>query len=120
MKNKAEWGGGNLHEFVVTQHNASIKHIEGDLLHYSYPTISSHITQTNKFTTIAAKAAFNDGVKSSMLKIITRSSLKFFRDFFIKKGFLDGKYGIIICTINAMSVFLKYSKIKELQEGKEI
>ena len=69
---------------------------------------------------IAAKAAFNDGVKSSMLKIITRSSLKFFRDFFIKKGFLDGKYGIIICTINAMSVFLKYSKIKELQEGKEI
>ena len=119
-KTKAKWGGVNPHDIITPSTDATIKHIQGDLLHYSYPTISSHITQTNKFTTIAAKAAFNDGVKSSMLKIITRSSLKFFRDFFIKKGFLDGKYGIIICTINAMSVFLKYSKIKELQEGKEI
>ena len=107
-------------QIIVLDQGIKAKKLSGDLLHYSYDSISSHIEQTNKFTTIAAKAAYAQGIKSNWFKIITRPPLKFLRDYFYKLGILDGKYGLIICVINSLSAFLKYSKIKELQEGKNI
>lgn len=119
-KDKAIWGGTNPHDILIPSANAKVKKLDGDLLHYSYDSITAHINQTNKFTTIAAKEAYQRGVRSSIFKIITRPLLKFLRDYLFKLGILDGRYGFIICYINALSAFLKYSKIQELQNGKEI
>ncbi len=119
-KSAGKWGGANPHDIIVLNSGMTQTKIQGDLLHYSYDSISDHINQTNKFTTIAAKAAYDKGVRSSTFKIVTRPFLKFIRDYFWKLGFMDGRYGFVICYINALSAFLKYSKIKELQEGKEI
>lgn len=119
-KNAAKWGGTNPHDILLLEPSKTLGFLKGDLLHYSYESISSHITQTNKFTTIAAKQAFAQGKRSSIFKIVSRPFLKFLRDYFYKLGFLDGRYGFIICYINALSAFLKYSKIYELQNGKEI
>lgn len=118
-KKGARWSGVNPHDFL-TLDSAEIKHLKGQLLHYSYNSISEHVNQTNKFTTIAAQAAFDRGVRSSVFKIVTRPLLKFLRDYFYKLGFLDGRYGFIICCINSLSALLKYSKIYDLQRGKSI
>jgi glycosyltransferase involved in cell wall biosynthesis len=114
-----KWTGKNPHDIIALK-DAQYKVIPGNILHYSYDSIADHITQTNKFTTIAAKAAYQSGVRSSTFKIITRPLLKFFKDYFLKRGFLDGSYGFVICFINALSALLKYSKLKDLQEGKDI
>ncbi|MGZ3787681.1 MAG: glycosyltransferase family 2 protein [Bacteriovorax sp.] len=119
-KSKAEWRGLNPHDILEMKENEKVGLLKGDLLHYSYESIASHVTQTDKFTTIAARAAFNQGKRSSLFKIFTRPLLKFFRDYFIKLGFLDGRYGFIICSINALSAMLKYSKLYDLQIGKKI
>lgn len=120
-KEFAFWDGVNPHDFLTfKKYYANIEHIPGDLLHYSYESISSHVLQTNKFTTIAARASFDRGKKSHLGKIIFRPILKFFRDYFIKRGFLDGRYGLVICIINGFSEFLKYSKILDLQKNKQI
>ncbi len=119
-KNMGRWGGVNPHDIIIMQPSAKIQKIPGNLKHYSYNSISEHVEQTNKFTTIAARAAYSNGVKSSFFKIITRPFLKFLKDYFLRLGFLDGKYGFIICYINSLSALLKYSKIKDLQEGKKI
>ena len=116
-KDKAKWGGGKIHERLEVQ--GTVGDLKGDLLHYSYESISSHILQTNKFTTISAYAAFETQKKSSIFKIITRPALKFFKDYFLKRGFLDGRYGFIICCVNALSAMLKYSKLYDLQLGKK-
>ncbi|MAE59227.1 MAG: glycosyl transferase, partial [Halobacteriovorax sp.] len=57
---------------------------------------------------------------SNLFKIVTRPLLKFLKDYFLKRGFLDGRYGLIICYINSLSALLKYSKIKDLQDGRRI
>lgn len=119
-KNIGQWGGTNPHDLVVLQEGSKIAHLKGDLLHYSYRSISDHVNQTNKFTTIAAKAAFNKGIRSNTFKVVTRPIFKFFKDYLLRKGFLEGRYGFIICFINALSALLKYSKLKDLQEGKMI
>lgn len=119
-KDRAQWEGVNPHDILRLKGQGKVQKLKGDLLHYSYDSISDHINQTNKFTTIAAREAFERGVRSSTAKILSRTFYKFIRDYFFKRGFLDGHYGLVICTINALSSFLKYSKIKELQKGKSI
>ncbi len=119
-KRVGKWGGSNPHDIIQMNEGTKQTYLEGNILHYSYDSISSHIDQTNKFTTIAAKEAFNRGKRSSLLKPTSRGVLKFLRDYFFKRGFLDGRYGLIICSINALSAFLKYAKIKELQNNKAI
>ena len=119
-KHHGQWGGTNPHDLVVLKKSSKIAHLKGDLLHYSYDSISDHVNQTNKFTTIAAKAAFNKGIRSNTFKVVTRPIFKFLKDYFLRKGFLEGRYGFIICFINALSALLKYSKLKDLQEGKMI
>lgn len=113
-KGAARWQGTNPHD-ILTLHQGKPTWLPGDLLHYSYSSISDHVRQTNKFTTIAAKASFAKGQRSSLFKILTRPPLKFLRDYFWKLGFLDGRIGFIICWINALSALLKYAKLYDLQ-----
>ena len=119
-KSIGQWSGKNPHDYVEIKNEAKIKHLRGDLLHYSYNSISEHVQQTNSFTTIAARAAFDSGIRSNNFKIVTRPIFKFLKDYFLRKGFLEGRYGFIICFINALSVLLKYAKLKDLQDGKTI
>ncbi|MBT3586035.1 MAG: glycosyltransferase family 2 protein [Halobacteriovoraceae bacterium] len=119
-KNKGCWGGTNPHDIVEMEKDSNIKKLGGNLLHYSYKSVTDHISQTNYFTTIAATALFKNGKRSSIFKIATRPFLQFVRDYFLFLGFLDGRNGFYICYINALSAFLKYVKIKELQDGKDI
>lgn len=119
-KGKALWGGENPHDILQMQNPEKVGFLKGDLLHYSYDSISAHVIQTDKFTTIAARAAFKQGKRSSIFKIVTRPIFKFFRDYFFKRGFLDGRYGFVICSINSLYALLKYAKLHALQTGKEI
>lgn len=115
-KDKARWGGVNPHDIIQMNEGSFITHISGDLLHYSYHSISDHIAQTDKFTTIAAKAMFESGKRSSFGKIFIRPWFNFFKDYILKAGFKGGYYGLVISAINAFYVFLKYSKLKELED----
>ncbi|MCB0410369.1 MAG: glycosyltransferase family 2 protein, partial [Flavobacteriales bacterium] len=112
---KGSWKGINPHDRYELTSN-SVKHINEDILHYSYYSISDHIKQVNYFTDIAAEAAVKKGKKSSFFKIIVNPVVKFFRDYFFKLGFLDGYYGFVISMISSHATFLKYVKIKQLQK----
>ncbi len=114
-KTKGKWGGTNPHDTFIMNEEATTKHIKGDLLHYSYYTISQHIQQVDYFTDIASKAYHEKGKKSNLFLILFSPLLKFFKSYFIKLGILDGYYGLVICMISAHETFLKYVKLKELQ-----
>lgn len=110
-KNKGHWEG-IIHEKVVFNSKVKIAHLKGDILHYSYYSISQHIKQSNIFTDIAAKEMFEKNEKTSYFKIIFSTLFKFFYLYFLKLGFLDGFYGLVICVISSYANFIKYSKLK--------
>jgi len=116
VKHKGKWGGHNPHDRLLL--TGSEGYIKGDLLHYSFYTIAEHVTQVNKFTDIAAKSAYNKGLRSNVLKIILNPRFKFFRDYILRGGFRDGYYGFVISRISAHATFLKYVKLRELQKQK--
>ncbi|MBA7582933.1 hypothetical protein ES708_24871 [subsurface metagenome] len=115
---KGKWTGINPHDKYEMNEDTKIKFIKGDLLHYSYHTITQHIDQINKFTDIGAEAAYRSGIRSNLLLIIVKPIWKFIRDYFIKLGILDGYYGFLISIISSYATSIKYIKIKELQKSR--
>ncbi len=113
---KGKWMGKNPHDRYELEKGTTLKHLKGDLLHYSFYSIAQHIDQINKFSEIGADEAYKNGKKSTLLKICLKPCWKFFRDYIIRLGILDGYYGFIVCAISAHATFIKYVKLKEMQK----
>jgi len=111
---KGKWGGINPHDEFNLFRGYKQKHLKGDILHYSYYSITEHINQMNRFSGIVARAYFNRGTKSNYFKIIFHPLWRMFRDYFLKAGFLDGFYGLVISINSAHETFLKYVKLRQL------
>jgi len=113
-RRKGKWAGLNPHDRFVLNDVGTTGSVSGDLLHYSYYTINGHLAQTHNFSSISAKAMYADGARSNLFKILVNPTIKFLKDYFIKLGFLDGYYGLVISVISSYATFLKYSKLKQL------
>lgn len=113
---KGKWGGLNPHDkFEMANENEQTGFLKGDILHYSYYSLEEHYKQVEYFTEISSREYFKNGEKSGWIKIFLSPVVKFIRDYFIKLGFLDGKAGFTISCISAYATFLKYYKLRELQ-----
>jgi glycosyltransferase involved in cell wall biosynthesis len=115
-RRRARWGGRNPHDHVEVDGRTG--RLAGDLLHYSYRSISDHLRQIDFFTTISAREKREAGERSSFARMALRPAWKFLRMYVLKGGFLDGKAGFIVAATGAYYVFLKYAKLREL-EGRD-
>jgi len=118
-RRKGTWGGQNPHDRFELIPGSSTEYLKGDLLHYSYYSIQEHITQANKFSGIGASSAVLKGRKSNLLKVVLFPFWRFLKTYFIRLGFLDGYYGLVVCLIISHENFLKYAKMIELQKLKK-
>jgi glycosyltransferase involved in cell wall biosynthesis len=115
------WGGTNPHDkYELTDKNAPVGFLKGDILHYSYYTIADHYRQVKYFTSIAAKAAVAKGKTANSSNLVINPVVKFITQYIIKLGFLDGKTGFTISRISAFATYLKYYKILAIQRGHAI
>ncbi|MEP7167754.1 MAG: glycosyltransferase family 2 protein [Bacteroidota bacterium] len=104
---------GTIHEQLTINSKLPVVFLEGDCFHFSYYTIEEHINKTEKFTTLSAAELFRRNKKASFMKIYISPVFKFIQSYFLKLGILDGYYGFMICKISALSVYLKYYKLKQ-------
>ncbi len=111
---KGEWAGTNPHDKYEMIPGSTIRHLKGDILHYSYYTLEDHYKQVNYFTTILAKAQYEKGKKAPWLTLMFSPVVKFLRDYIFKLGFMDGPTGFRICRISAYATFVKYRKLRNL------
>ncbi len=115
---KGAWGGTNPHDEYKMHEGYSVKHLKGDILHYTYYTISEHLKQVDYFTDILAKQYHDQGKKATWVKLLINPWLKFIGGYIFQKGFLDGFAGFSVCMISAHATFLKYAKLRVLQKQK--
>lgn len=112
---KGEWGGTNPHDkYELTDKSSETKHLKGDILHYSYYTREDHYKQIEYFTSILAKAQYQEGKKAPWITWILSPVVKFVKDYIIKLGVLDGKAGFTISRLSAYATFVKYKKLRKL------
>jgi glycosyltransferase involved in cell wall biosynthesis len=110
-KYNAYWGGDNPHDKLIMKDNSEVKHLRGDILHYSYNSIEEHVQQNNKFSTISAETYFKRGKRTNPFKMIVHPFWAFILGYIIRGGFLDGFYGFVVALHVAHLSFLKHAKL---------
>lgn len=111
------WTGMKVHETLDIPATTEIVKLRGDLHHYSYYNIAEHLRQADNFSTLTAEEAFEKGRKTTKCAPYFRATWRFFRDYFLKLGILDGYYGFVICKISAKTTFWKYDKLSKLNQN---
>jgi glycosyltransferase involved in cell wall biosynthesis len=111
------WTGIDPHDRYELRPGASVAHLHGDLLHYSYYTVADHHRQVEYFTDIGAKAYHARGKGAPWFKRVFSPVVKFLGDYFLRLGFLDGSRGFTIARISAYATWLKYRKLRDLQRA---
>ncbi len=115
---KGKWGGTNPHDkYDLFDGDKNTAYLKGNILHYSYYTADDHYKQVYYFTDILARAQYKEGKAASMFQLYLSPVVKFFRDYIVKLGVLDGKAGFDISRISAYASYLKYKKLRALNKS---
>lgn len=114
------WTGVNPHDRYELRKGSKVGWLQGDILHYSYDTISDHIRQIDRFSSIGAQALYKKGKRITVIMIPVKAFVRFFRNYIIKGGFRDGLTGFTIALNSAHAVFLKYLRLYYLQKGRSL
>lgn len=113
----AQWGGTNPHDKVILQPHIPVEHLNGDILHYSYESISGHSVQNDKLSTLAAESLYAKGRRTGIFNILVRPPWAFFQSYLVRAGFLDGFFGFVIAVQISHMTFLKHVKLYMLQKS---
>ncbi|MBT1686534.1 glycosyltransferase family 2 protein [Dawidia soli] len=109
---------GLIHEELVFNGAYTSQRLDGDLYHYSYPTIESHIRKIIPYSALAAEKDFNAGKR---YRFVTHGLIKpwfmFMKKYFLQAGFLDGFYGFVIAVNSAYERHLRYLRFHELRKN---
>lgn len=106
----AHWEG-NIHERLVFV-NPQVKNLNGDLLHFSYPNMETHIRRSIEYAELGARKLYDSGKQTTLFKLLFSPAFTFFRKYFLRAGFLDGYYGFVIAKNAAFYNFYKYALLK--------
>lgn len=92
--------------------------IRHQLLHYMYNSVHQLLHKMQLYSDLFAEQ--NAGRrKSTVISASFHAWWAFVRDYFLKRGFLDGAEGWLICMTAANVVFYKHMKLREANENKD-
>ncbi|NBX16975.1 MAG: glycosyltransferase family 2 protein [Proteobacteria bacterium] len=110
-KQFANFNSKVLHEGIELSAGSRIGHLKNDLLHYSYDSLDQFFSKMVLYGPLGAEQAFKDGKRFSLTDITLRPVWTFFKMYILKRGFLDGVMGFIVCFGSAFSTFIRYSHL---------
>ena len=102
-----------VHEAWILNEGATTGFLKGDILHYSFPTISSHLKKVEQYSEFGARFDVMRGKKVSLMKLLFAPKWTFISMFLFRGGFRDGYYGWVIAKNSAFAAFAKYLKIRQ-------
>ncbi len=111
-RQKGKWAGERIHEYWKIAEGQTTGLLKGDLLHYSYNTLSDHIRKIDSFSELQAEVLFTAGKRPGMIKTILSPWWRFMNNYFFRAGFLDGFAGLVIGILSAHATFCKYAKAR--------
>ena len=110
---RGRWGGINPHDHVRLEPEGPVVDLGADLVHLSYDSITDHLKTIDYFSTIAAREKRSRGQRGIALQLLLGAPWKFFKMFVLQGGVRDGWRGLIVATLGAFYVFLRYAKLWE-------
>jgi glycosyltransferase involved in cell wall biosynthesis len=114
-RSTAQWAGAHVHETLELAPGTRTTLLEGDLLHYSYPSIADHLERIDRYSDLHARKLLAAGKSAGPVKLWGSPVAKFLQGYVLQLGFLDGRAGWDIARLSAKAVHMKYAKLNALR-----
>lgn len=101
-----------VHETLIV--NGSIGILKNKLIHYSYISYEDYRGKMVAYGKLKARELHSKGKKPNLFHFYIKPLYKFLYAYFVRLGILDGEKGIIICYLNALSVYVRFQELKRL------
>jgi glycosyltransferase involved in cell wall biosynthesis len=108
-RRRASWALRAVHESVTA--HGDVGELANDLQHFAYRDVGHHHATMERYTTLAAKEMYDKGRRAGVFDLTLHPFAAFIRNFILRRGFLDGTAGLVISSMNAYYVFLKFAKL---------
>lgn len=113
-RDTARWGGDAfVHEKMECA--GPVARLNGDLHHFSFPTLASHVAKINSFADLFVAQQQARGRGFSLASAVVRPAWRFVRAYVLRRGFLDGYPGYYIAWATAFGAFVRYSRLYEAE-----
>ena len=114
-RGRARFTNDVVHESVQTE--AATGLLKHHLLHYPYPDIESLLVKMNRYSTAGAQKMHQRGKRTSIFGALGHGFWTFVRIYIMRRGFLDGRQGLVVACAGAAGSFFRYAKLIELQQA---
>lgn len=98
-----------LHAHMTVK--GKVAYLKSPIIHFSYRSLDDVLEKLNRYSRGAAVDALARGATSTPTKAILKGTWSFIRTYFFRKGFRDGKMGLILAIYNAQTTYYKYLRI---------
>ncbi|MCX7698043.1 MAG: glycosyltransferase family 2 protein [Candidatus Goldbacteria bacterium] len=113
-KNKGKFNETEIHEGIILKGKKS--RLKGEILHFTCATIFNHIENMNKYTELEAIQNKKNFKIPTGYTIFIKPIYNFFKNYFLKFGFLDGFHGFAFHINSSFYLFVK--EIKTIEKMK--
>lgn len=103
-----------VHEKLITNGKTAV--FKNKLIHYTYPNYASYKRKIIRYGELKALEKFKQNEYPSILIQYLHPVYNFLFNYILRLGFLDGKKGVIICYLNAYSIYIRYQKLRILRK----
>jgi glycosyltransferase involved in cell wall biosynthesis len=104
-----------VHESL--EHDGRISTLAGNLRHFTYAGISDYLRRMDRYSDLAARELHNSSKSCGVLTLLVKPPATFLKMYIIRRGFLEGRLGLVISVLYACYTFSKYAKLSELNQG---
>lgn len=98
-----------VHEKLVSA--LPVGQLCADILHKSFPDLEAVLDKVNRYSTAGAQVLLKRGKKASFAKALGHGLWAFFRTYILRRGFLDGRMGLVLAISNAEGTYYRYLKL---------
>ena len=104
----ARFSPARVHERLET--SRPIGRLEAPLTHYSFRSMEQVLEKMNRYSTDSAAMLAASGRVPGLGTAVLHGLAAFIRTYFVKLGFLDGKFGFMLAVSNAEGSYYRYVK----------
>ncbi|MEO5342026.1 MAG: glycosyltransferase family 2 protein [Gammaproteobacteria bacterium SHHR-1] len=98
----------------VRVHQGQIGDLRGLLIHRSFRSLSHHIDKVNSYSSAQAEVLLAKGRRPSLLALLLIPLLAFFKQYLLRREFVNGVDGIVVSHMYAFQRFIRLAKLREL------
>lgn len=106
-----------VHETLEIDGSSGI--FKNKLTHFCFKDYETYKKKIYLYGRLKAKEAFAKNKRFNLLLFLLKPTWKFFHNYFLRLGFLDGKKGFIICSLDALCYVEHYRELQRLQREEQ-